>query len=70
MTTKKTEGPSVKAHQVNWMLDKLGFGIIGYFAVQTLSHVEKMTDMLNSLYVQVQLHEQTIAALKSITGLH
>jgi hypothetical protein len=38
--------------------------------VQTLSHVEKMTDMLNSLYVQVQLHEQTIAALKSITGLH
>ncbi len=70
MTQRKTEGPSTKAHQVNWLLDKMGFAIIGYFAVQTLRHVEKMTDMLNALYTQVQLHEQTIAALKSLTGLH
>lgn len=67
---KQNDGPSTAAHRINWILDKVGFVVIGFFAVKTYDRLEAVIALYHSLDKQVQMHGLEIQALKSIAGIH
>lgn len=58
-----------KETKLNWAADKILLAVIGFFGVQTYMRLDKMAEIVSATFTQVQLHEQTINVLKSISGL-
>ena len=59
----------VRDHRLNWGIDKAFFALLGYMGVRSMNTLDSLVSKFDTLFTQVQLHEQTIAVLKALNHL-
>jgi hypothetical protein len=60
----------MRAHKVNWVIDKIGLAVIGFFGIATWNDLHRVIELANLHSTQISTMQQWAKAIGDAVGVH